>query len=351
MQDVLNAEIDALNAPGSVATVALQSLLAQISGSPTVKLSDLFDLGVWQSQGLESGNAQTALQTALNVYQLTTLAAQVADGANFANIQAVSVPLGLATLTMQATVIEPPQHPAIAFGPVGATVHTSQVRLKLDLTVPVTDLLKPLLGNDPIHLPLYVEVAEGDARLSQITCSFDPATGTMDPTVTIDATPGLAKAYIGLADGDPMTNFSDPVTVSPAPILDVNLLGLGLVRVTVSGDAEVSSGPGVATPLVFTQDDIYGPDGPKKHTATSNDRLLATLLPALINTDLEIKIVPLGLGISTGAVSTALSGLLQPVFDGLDTVIGQVMAALGVSVGYLDVTATGVRCGAPVLVN
>jgi uncharacterized membrane protein len=368
MHDVLQAEVDALNAPESVAklglsavgaaTDALVKLNGQITGSPQINLADLFDLGVWQSQGLDNGTAQTALQTALNVYQLATLAAQVADGSNFANIPSFNVDvLGLATLSVQATVIEPKQ-PAIAFGPEGVSVHTSQVRLQLALTVPVASnpLLTLLLGSSPIQLPVYIEVAEGDAKLAQVSCGTNPAT---DAVVTIDATPGVAKAYIGTAVGAQITDFSHPIDVDPAQILNASLTG-GLVTVKATGKAVVSAGPAAATLLVFTQTDITNGTAQR---VTSNGHLFSSLLSELMapggdaDDGLVVSVSGLvggllgGLTVNVSTVTAALSGLLTPIFTDLDSVIGQVMAALGVSVGYLDVTATGVRCGAPVLVN
>jgi uncharacterized membrane protein len=53
---------------------------------------------------------------------------------------------------------------------------------------------------------------------------------------------------------------------------------------------------------------------------------------------------------------TALTNTLSNTTNGLaatllNPVIDQVTTALGVEVGYMDVTATGVRCGVPALVN
>jgi uncharacterized membrane protein len=242
-------------------------------------------------------------------------------------------------------------------------VHTSQVRLKLALTVPIgsNPLLALLLGSSPIQLPIYIEVAEGDAKLAQVSCGTNPAT---DAVVTIDATPGVAKAYIGTAVGAQITDFSHPIDVDPAQILNVSVaggLGLGLVTVTAKGKAVVSAGPAAATPLVFTQTDITNGAAQR---ATSNGHLFSSLLSELMapGGDADDGLVVSvgggliggllgGLTVNVSTVTAALSGLLTPVFTGLDSVIGQVMTALGVSVGYLDVTATGVRCGAPVLVN
>jgi len=347
VQQVLQAEIDALNAPGSVAAVALQSLLAQISGSPNLKLSDLFDLGVWQSQGLDTGTAQTALQTTLNAYQLASLAAQVANGHNFVTVPVSSLGIpGVATLTAATTVIEPPVSAPFVFGPLGMQVHTAQVRLQLQL-----DLLSALplggsFGSAPISLPIYIEIADGEATLTGISCGLDPAT---DATVTISAQPAAARVFIGTVTPAAMRNFSVRPTVNPAQL--INLAGI----LGISGQAEVDLGSGTATPLTFTQAQIAA----EAAQTVSSSGMLSNLLQVLggnlsltaTPSTLLSPVLAIALNLLLPVIKTTLTSLLQPVFAGLDPLVDGLLAALGIRVGYLDVTATGVRCGAPVLVN
>jgi uncharacterized membrane protein len=81
---------------------------------------------------------------------------------------------------------------------------------------------------------------------------------------------------------------------------------------------------------------------------------LTTSLQNQATTQLNVSIGGLSLGVSagnlsliTGLVSSTLATLVQV----LDPVINGATAALGVQVGYMDVTATGMRCGTPALVN
>ncbi len=347
VQQVLQAEIDALNAPGSVAAVALQSLQAQISGSPNLQLADLFDLGVWQSEGLDSGNAQTALQTTLNAYQLASLAAQVANGHNFVTVPVSTLGIpGVATLVAATTVIEPPVSAPFVFGPVGMQVHTSQVRLQLQLNLLAALPLGGSFGSAPVSLPIYIEIADGEATLTGISCGLNSAT---DATVTIAAQPAAARVFIGTVTPAAMSNFSARPTVSPAQL--VNLLGI----LGISGQAELDLGSGTATPLTFSQADIAA----RTAQTASSTGMLANLLQVL-GSHLTLTATPSAalspllapvLNLLLPTIKAGLVTLLQPVFAGLDPLVDGLLAALGIRIGYLDVTATGVRCGAPVLVN
>lgn len=343
VQQVLQAEIDALNKVGSVtdvtaAVAGLTALRDQISGSPTLRLGDLFDLGVWNDLGLGSAEAPPALSATLNAFQLASLAAQVANGAHAVALPGATLGIpGIASITAAATVIEPPVGPPFAFGPVGVQVHTSQVRLQLNLQLLSLLSLGGLLGTAPVNLPVYVEVADGEARLSGISCGFEPAT---DARVTIDAQPAAVRAFIGTVDASGFDNFSVRPDVFPATL--VNLAGL----LTITGSAETDLGLGTPASLVFTPADIAA--GTAQRVASAG--MLGNLLQVL-GSKLVLKVQLIGLGLDASALTASLTTLLQPVFAGLDPLVDGLLAALGIQLGYIDVTATGVRCGAPVLVD
>jgi uncharacterized membrane protein len=348
--DVLQAAITALNAPNSIASVALGALKASIVGNPTLQLGDLLDLGVWRNQPVGGSTPPTALDAGLNLYQLVSLALQVANGKNAISIPSIKVGLpGILSLEVTSTVIEPPQSPPFAFGPVGVSVHTAQVRLQLKLTL--LDLFG-LLGQG-VQLPLYVEVGAGDAVLSRIDCGPQPAT---DAKVTIDAKSGAVRAYIGTIDFNVMKNFDKPIKdtdIQPATILDLSLLGL--VRSYLQAKAEVDVGSSNYTSLVFNQDQIAAKT-PQSVTSTGMvDNLLAGLSDLKLGgcglNLLGLCILPLDLN-SIGDIIANLHQILDPVISGLlDPIVDGLLAALGIKLGYMDVTVTGVRCGVPVLVQ
>lgn len=341
VQQVLQAEIDALNTMGGVTDVSaavagLTQLRDQITGSPTLRLADLFDLGVWNDLGLGSGEAPPALSATLNAFQLASLAAQVANGAHAVAIPGATLGIpGIATLTAATTVIEPPVGPPFAFGPVGVQVHTAQVRLQLNLQLLSALSLGGLLGAAPVNVPIYIEVADGEAKLTGIACGLNPAT---DAEVTIAAQPAAVRAFIGTVDASGFDNFSVRPDVYPASL--VNLLGV----LSITGSAETDLGSGTPTSLTFTQADIAA------HTAqrVASTGMLANLLQVL-GSRLVLTVQPLN--VTTQPLTASLTTLLQPVFAGLDPLVDGLLAALGIQLGYIDVTATGVRCGAPVLVD
>ena len=353
VQQVLQSEIDALNAPGSVAAAnavtELATLKASVAGSPSLLVSNLLDLGVWQNVPVGSTNASTALNATLNAYQLATLTAQVANGANAVAIPTAGLGIpGIATLTAASSVIEPPQSPPFVFSPVGTAanpvaVHTAQVRLQLNLQL-LSALSLVGLGSAPVNLPIYIEAGSGDAKLTDINCGYNPLT---DATVQIQAESGVANAYIGTVTTSAMSNFSTPVTVQPATL--VNLLNI----VQVTGSSQVSVGSAGYTTLTFNQTEMQNLT-PQTVTSTG---MLSNLLQTLGSSgNLSLSVLPgnNGLGVplvTSSAVLALLSPLLTPAFAGLDPLVDNLLASLGIKVGYLDVTASGVRCGVPTLVN
>ncbi|TSD84896.1 hypothetical protein FFK22_030370 [Mycobacterium sp. KBS0706] len=361
--DLLEAAIQALRKAGTVAGVAIDGLVSlqgQIVGNPDLTVGDLVDLGVWKNLPIGESTAPTALTADLNVFQLVTMAIQVANKHNAIYIPALNVGLpGIASLQVTATVIEPPKSPPFAFGPEGMTVHTAQVRLQLKLQL--LDLFG-LLGQG-IQLPLYVEAGYGDATLKDISCGLEPA---KDATVAVSAKSGVAKAFIGVLPPDLMTNFSRELTVEdfqPAALVDVSLLGLiGIVR--VSGRAGITVGSGSSRDLVFDRDDIDNHVAQSVASTGMLDNLLAELggndpvtkeprlkLSACIISLGGLCLIPVKLdtvGNTVGALHTLLDPVIKTV---LDPLVDNLLAALGIRLGVMDVVVTGVRCGVPVLIR
>lgn len=358
--DLIQAAVDVLEAQGQVAQVAIDGLLtlkSEVVGNPVVELGQLLDLGVWQNQPLGSEAQPSALDAGLNVLQLVTLALQAANGKNAVALPAVTLGVpGVASLQVTATAIEPPQSPPFAFGPVGMTVHTAQVRLQLRLQL--LDLFG-LLGKG-IQLPLYLEAASGEATLAGIDCGDEPDT---DATVTVLAKSGLARLYIGELPSDLMTNFDREIAdedIKATPLVDLSVLGLlGVVR--IDGRA-IARADGAERLLTFTQDQIKNREA--QSVSADPSAILSSLTGDLAET-LELKACLLGLlggcksggGLDLGSlllrpVIAAVNQLLDPVISSvLGPLLDNVLLALGVRLGNMDVVVTGVRCGVPVLVN
>lgn len=302
----------------------LNLLALKSGGDLSLKLGDLIDAS------LAPGNS--AAEANINLLQLVTLAAQVANGKNFINIPALGLDLGgLAKLDVALTMIEPP---SIAIGPPGigadghwrTQAHTSQWRLKLHLVI------GEVLGG-LVNLPLYLEVAAGDAWLKTIDCRY-PRDNSI---VNVGVASSAVRAYVGNVNADAMTNRNSAATVSKATIL--NVLGL----VTVDARAEVNL-PGGAADLAFR--------GPFNGSNTQSvDGLSTTGLFNVLANSLILDVKLLGLDLQLGSLLDALRSVLNPVFALLDSLLSPVLSLLGIQVGIADVTVFSLTCGAPQLVR
>jgi uncharacterized membrane protein len=382
---VLDAAAQVLAEHGQVAGAAaaiqgVQVIKSQLVGAPTIKLGKLIDLGIWDTLKVGQGDdSPSALRAGLNVYQLATFALQLANGAHAVAIPNSTVGVsGLVTLNVQATVIEPPQKAYFAYGPEGLSVHSASVRLKLSLAL-LNSQLTRILGVG-VQVPLYVEVAGGDATMSQI-CPRNTTTGLLDQIVKVSARGSVADVWIGQPSDALMKNFSAPVTaadVQPLSVVSLDVLRLGILtsNVTARGHVRVGSPTATATQLTFqapgtvtagatptttgaigrSPADPRGAIAPVAARATSQ-AMLTGLTSGLVN-DLTIDTCTIGI-LSICLLPTTLTGtnigplftILSPVLTALDAPLDALLKGLGVNIGYIDVFVTGVRCGVPVLVE
>jgi uncharacterized membrane protein len=297
-----------------------------------LKLGDLLDVS------LASGNA--AAEAQINVLQLISLSAQVANGKHFLDMPMLGINLpGLLTLNLSLSLIEPP---SIAIGPAGrdsdgnlrTRAHTAQARLKIDV------LVGELLGG-LVHLPIYLEIAAGDAGLESIECR-SPRNNS---TVNISATSSVLRAYIGEVNANAMTNVTSPATVEKAKILDL----LGLLTVTTRVEIDLPGGEGNL--------DFNGPfddQNTQRISGLSTAGLFASLGDGMVLETGGIlgELLNLLLGEHTlEEVLKLVLELLAPVFGLLDSLLVPVLNLLGIQLGYADVTVFHLKCGAPQLVR
>ena len=378
--DLIDTQIAVLTAQTQTADVAaavagMRLLRGQVAGNQTVSIGKLFDLGLWSNAPVGDSTSASALHAGLNLLQLTSFALQIANGKNFATIPSSTIGIaGVASLRVEATAIEPPTRSYYAFGPAGTTVHTAQVRLKLRLEVLT---LVSQLGTG-LNVPIYIEVAAGDARIDSINCGGSPAT---DATVAVTAHAGISNVYLGTVPDDAMTNFSAPVSaaaVQPVVITNPGLAGLLTIGTTSAKAAiTIGSSNGAGTALTFvqpvgtpvqteppTQRGVIGRPAFPGQTASPairaraiSSNVSANLLGGLAETMqvrtcttvvLGVCVLPITL---TGAAVGMLYTTLDPILTGLDNVINGLLRTLGIQLGYVDVSVTGVRCGLPVLVS
>lgn len=302
----------------------LNVLALQVDPALRLKLGDLIDLG------LVSGHQAAGVD--LNLLQLLTLSAQVANGDHFLNLPIVGVSLpGLVDLNLALTMLE---KPSIAVGPAGldasgawrTTAHNAQWRVKLDL------LVGEVLGG-LLRLPIYLEVGAGEAWVEAIDCRWPRE----DSEVTVGAASSAARLYVGDVNPDAMTNRAASASVTPATILNV----LGLLQVRASAVVDVPSG---GDTLVFTGP--FNAENTQRVSGLSTTGLFAQLL-----SNLDLDVVLLGLTLPLGDVLSAILSVLAPVFSLLDAILNPVLSLLGIQLSVADVSTFDLSCGAPYLVR
>ncbi len=186
-----------------------------------------------------------------------------------------------------------------------------------------------LLGIQPITLPVYVEAASGEAKLSAMEC---PETLSAQ-AATLSVRPSVGRVSIGDINTALLNNFKTNLTVTPAPILDV----LGVVKVT--GLADVHIGGLTWKTVRFTRADIQAAT---MKTVATDDIAQATVSSLLGSLDLDVHVLGLGLGL--GGIASVLTSTLTTLAAPLDTVLNSLTKLLGVQVGKADVRMNGLRC-------
>jgi uncharacterized membrane protein len=334
---------------GNTAKLALQSVASKATSTVQIPLSHLVDLGSVGRLGL--GQKPSGLGVDTSAMGMLTAAASLANGTNQAQLDlGVTVP-GLTAMTLNVAIGEPMQSsPWLAVGEAGTVVRTAQTRIKLLASVTVgnsnigggTSLLT-------VTLPLHIEIAYAEAKLTDINC---PTGRPESIKVTIATRPGVVEAHLAAssADGNPgaFADFTKPQSFYNTEIATVRLLLVPLL--SVKGSAAFAMTNMNSTDLVFNYSDITA----KTIKTASTQNLTQSLTTSLVNNlslTANVLGLPINLSALLGTVKPAVVALLNSVTAPVDTLVYNVLAALGVSVGQADVRVTGATCGRSVLVQ
>ena len=346
--EVLDAEVSLGQVAGAIGraegvdgkTQAASRRLATQAGTGdgrTFKLSQLIGL---DGTTLRASIQQVAAR--VGVMELVAAGAMLAGQGRQVKLDLAAAVPGLLAATVDLAIGEPPQKsPWFAVGARGEVVRTAQTRLRVVVEIANNALLAGLLGAR-IRIPLYLELAYGEAKLHSIACP----TGRRDSLkVGIDARPGVANLYLAEVDPAKIVNFANPAPRSPA-----NLIQLAVVSVT--GQAQAEIGAMVPKRLNFTLADIDGLKVKQVSTGTVVTSLTQSLFSSL---SLEIKV---GLGIlniplvTLPANTTALLGnTIGAVAPAIDALLAELLKLLGLSIGQADIRVHGATCGSAVLVQ
>ena len=324
--DVLAGEGDAQGA------AAIRQIAAAAGDSQRISLAQLIDLGPYGSQDHVGGASGTkisanAMDVAKSVLTLAAGGRQVKFDLD------ASVP-GLTDVEAWLAIGERPNNsPWLTVDRAGqVTIRTAQMRLYVKATA-----LGALgvLGLKPVTIPIYLEAAQAEAKLSSLECPSAQAS----QAATLSVRPGLGEIFVAEIDPSRLNDFKTPMATKPATLLD-----LALVKVT--GEADVKIGGNTWTPVRFTRADING--GVVK-TASTTDIAQAATSSLLGNTRLTANV--LGFGLNTASITNAVSGVLAQAAAPLDALINNIGGVAGVRLGEADVRVNGLRCHEAALVS
>lgn len=367
---IMSAAVTALNSPNSTsnsaAASALATLAAALPSSTTIPVNQLVNLQPYLNDQV-TAPGPAALQGGINAYGLISAVSQIiGSGTNLGNIPTGSQPetftaaLGnTSSVTVNGIIVQPPATPAFGFGPVGTTVSESQVSLYVTINLTPTNLASAVstaLGaaaTASLSIPLYIQLAGGTATLTGIACT--PGT---PPTQTVTIAGTTVVQQVALANHGAIATPANPAT-----LLTVSTPLLGNV-ITLKGSSSVITQNATPQTVTFTNSaTVHQIDTspPTVMTIDGDASLLGSTASSLGSTTLTATVLP-GLGLLSGTVSTLASTLIPltqsdisaalAIADApVDAAVNGVLAALGLRLGYMDITATSVRCGVPVLVQ
>lgn len=386
LADLLTAAIEVLpqnndSATAGLAAGVLNGLL-DLSGGLDLSTVRINLLSTAEQAGLlnvdlNTEDPRTALNGNINALNLLLVALQIADSQSAVSA-GIAIPLKpLADVQLQAKVIEPP---SIAIGPPGyypdgtakTRAHTGQIRILLD-----TQILTPVAGSDLlniplvvrvslpsgqlIRLPIYAEVASGDAELDSIQCNGPD--GKYD--VKIAAAPGLAHIFLGKVP-TAFTNRTSAWKDLPKEQFDLlniqvtllSILGGGPIDIKLLAKMDLSiPGSGITTRQTLNYQ--FDPTIPASqqdlmHTVGAEQNLGAAIASAIGSGMLKIELatsVPILDTIANGLITVisgvlgALNFILLPVLSQLDSaLLAPLLKTLGIQIGYADVQLLSASC-------
>ncbi|RWM81001.1 MAG: hypothetical protein EOR81_07595 [Mesorhizobium sp.] len=335
---------------GSTSKLALQTIASRTTSTVKIPLNHLVDLGSMGQLGL--GQQSAGFSVDASAMGMLTTAAALANGSKQVELNLGATIPGLTSTTLAIAIGEPAQFsPWLTIGEKGAVVRTAQTRIKLVASVGIGN--SNLGGGTTllaVNLPLHIEVAYAEAKLTDISCP----TGRPDSLeVSIAARPGVASLHLAASDADSsptaFADFSNPQSFSNAQIAAVRLLLIPLLSVNGSAALDITNND--PTTLTFNSTEIAN----KTIKTASTKNLTQSLTTSLVD-ELSLSINALGLGLLNvtallGTVKPAVIAALDAVTAPVDELVYNVLAALGVHVGEADVRVMGATCGRSVLVQ
>ncbi len=332
MPQALAAMADALAGGGQAGAAAtLRKIAAQAGRAADIRLGDLIDLGPYGPQD----HAGAGAHVAVDAYEMLSATLALASGAHQIQLDLGAGVPGLASTKVLLAIGERSAHsPWLTVSDHGdPIIRTAQTRLYIQSTLPPPAALA-MLGVPSLALPLYVELAEAQARLAAISCPG----GGANAAVTLSVLPGVGHASIAAIDPATLDNFGAIPAESPAAIARAPMFA-------VTGQTRVDLSAAAWQDVSFSAADIAAG---RIRTVSSSG--IATAVATSLIQRINLQASTLGFGINAGAVAMLVGATLQPAEPALDGLVDQLTLLLGLRYGEADVRVDGVRCGQPVLV-
>jgi uncharacterized membrane protein len=331
--DALGAILDVLTAQRNNGAGSAMTALVNAANGTRISAGQLVNLGPYGNQDYVnlsggSGAMVSALDLASAVLQLSQGGRQVQFNLN------LGVP-GITSATAWLAIGQRPANsPWIAIaGDNTVIVRTAQARLYVDFKVAPSS---PIGGVVSLDVPVIVELASAQAKLSSISCS-----GNGDNSVAVSVAPSVGAVALGQVNVANLNDFEDNLAISQA-----NLISILLLQVT--GSSNVNIGGNDWQNVSFTASDISS--GIEK-TVQTQDIAATTFSSLLGNLSVTVKILGLGLGLDQAGVKSIVQTTLSGVATPLDSSINGLTSLLGVGLGEADVRVNGVRCNMAALVQ
>jgi len=318
----------------TVEAQAITEIAVATGPDAKLKLGKLIDLGPYAGQD----TVAAPLDVSVSAYNLANVMLQGANGSRQLelSIPDAGIP-GIGEVTVWLAVGEPMTGAAwLTVGPPGqAQVRTAQSRLYIDAKI--LGASNPSGGLLSVRLPLLVELASAEARLSDVRCGSQPARHAM----SVDVRPALGHVRIGDINTADLDNVTRTPTVKPATVVQIPA-----VKITASAEARLG-GVGWA-PVSFNGAEI---ENHAVKTAASRGFVGGVASSVADDIDLDANVLGLSLAPVTKALTSVVGAALKTAAPLLDPLIDSILAAAGLSLGEVDVKAAGVRCMPAVLVG
>jgi uncharacterized membrane protein len=339
--DLLDADVTlaqfyrAIRVGGNLSASAQASMrlfeIAVSHSNRTIKLSQILNLASIGKQKVGTGYGGTSTADALGLIRAS---AAVSNGQHQVEINIdYNVP-GLGDANFRLVIGEPPVGAqSVAINTPGSLVRTAQIRALVTFTL---GSLPASLGGMTLRVPIYLEAANSEARLTDIQCKGNAVTG-----VRVQTFPGVAELVVGDVDPESFINFGNRPRVTPAVLA-------AAPGVTIRGSSQVDVNNITGTVLDFLRSDIDA-SKVKRVSVTTPITSYVTSIIKHLNLDVTLMGVTVGtqpLAPYRNAVAAALSNATLP----MDRILATYMFVYGYKIGEADVSVTGGSCSMPSLV-